>query len=238
MRKHYATRARLVGWLPRQGEAIDLPNLRSVALPFVADRGGDARLAREAQRLAARWLRARSAMPPVVRRSVLVAAARTANHGAPKLFAALLDVARTSNDRNEQEDVLMALGAFFDPELVVRAAALALDPAIDVRLGTRALRAALEDARTRPAALGWFAQNYDALAARAPREQQGFWPYWADSVCTTEGRIQFVALFESRAAQLEAGPRSYRQSLETIDSCLALRAAQQASINAFFAAAR
>ncbi len=37
---------------------------------------------------------------------------------------------------------------------------------------------------------------------------------------------------------LEAGPRSYRQSLEKIDLCLALQAAQQASINAFFTNAR
>ena len=238
VRKHYSARAQSVGWLPRQGESIDMPGLRSVALPFVADRGGDARLAREAQRLAARWLQRRTAMPPAVRRSALVAAARTADDRAPKLFEALLMVARTSSDRNEQEDVLMALGAFLDPVLVARAAALALDPAIDVRLGTRALREALEDSRTRPAALLWFAQNYEALAARAPREQQGFWPYWADKVCTVEGRAQFVAMFETRAVQLEAGPRSYRQALEKIDLCLALRVAQQASINAFFAAAR
>ena len=130
----------------------------------------------------------------------------------------------------------MALGAFLDPVLVARAAALALDPAIDVRLGTRALREALEDSRTRPTALQWFAQNYEALAARAPREQQGFWPYWAEDVCTAEGRTQFVAMFETRAAKLDAGPRSYRQALEKIDLCLALRVAQQASINAFFAA--
>lgn len=132
----------------------------------------------------------------------------------------------------------MALGAFLQPALVERAAALALDPVIEVRLGTRALREALEDSRTRPTALLWFAQNYEALAARAPREQQGFWPYWADEVCTAEGRTQFVAMFEHRAAKLEAGPRSYRQSLEKIDLCLALQAAQEATLNAFFAAAR
>ncbi|MBA3505631.1 MAG: M1 family metallopeptidase [Betaproteobacteria bacterium] len=238
VRKHYSARAKSVGWLPRKGEPTDMPELRNAALPFVADRGRDPKLVNEAQSLTARWLKRRNAMPPTVRRSVLTAAARTANHNAPMLFDALLAVARASSDRNEQEDVLMALGAFLDPALVERAAALALDPAIDVRLGTRALREALEDARTRPTALLWFAQNYDVLAARAPREQQGFWPYWADEVCTAEGRTQFVAMFENRAAKLEAGPRSYRQALEKIDLCLALRVAQQASINAFFAAAR
>ena len=238
VRQHFAAPARMAGWLPRKGESADLPDLRSAALPFVADRGGDPKLAGEAQRLAARWLRKRTAMPPAIRRSALIAAARTANQAAPKLFEELLAVARTSRDGNEQEDVLTALGAFLDPELVARAAGLALDPAIDVRLGTRALREALDDSRTRPAALAWFAQNYDALAARAPREQQGFWPYWADKVCTAEGRTQFVALFEARAPRLEAGPRSYRQALEKVDLCLALRDAQQTSINAFFAAAR
>jgi hypothetical protein len=75
----------------------------------------------------------------------------------------------------------------------------------------------------------------DALTARAPLEQQGYRPNWADGACTAGARAQLVALFESRAAGLDAGARAYRQSSEKIDLCLVLRAAQDAPLNAFLA---
>ena len=60
------------------------------ALPLVAVRGQDAALARKAQQLAQRWITHRSAIPPEARRTILVAAARTSDKDAAKLFDALL----------------------------------------------------------------------------------------------------------------------------------------------------
>jgi alanyl aminopeptidase len=80
----------------------------------------------------------------------------------------------------------------------------------------------------------WSAAHVDVLA-RAPREQQGYFPTWGEGACTPAERAQFVALFASRAADLDAGQRKYRESLEKIDLCLALRAAQETPLNAFLA---
>jgi alanyl aminopeptidase len=108
------------------------------------------------------------------------------------------------------------------------------DAQINARDATVILREALQHPATRSTALAWSAAHVDELA-RAPREQQGYFPTWAEGACTSAERAQFVALFESRVAESDVGQRKYRESLEKIDLCLALRAAQEAPLNAFLA---
>jgi alanyl aminopeptidase len=209
--------------------------LREVALPFAADIGEDSALAREARELAQRWLTDRRAVPPQVRQIVLATAARTARADAAQLFDSLLVVAKATKDQNERDQVLAALAQFRDPALVRRALDAALDPALHPRDGSTILLGALVHARSRAAALAWLGQNIAALAARLPREQQAYWPLWASGVCTTAERASVVAIFAPRAAAVDGGVRAYRQALERIDLCLAMRAAQEAPLNAFLA---
>jgi alanyl aminopeptidase len=108
------------------------------------------------------------------------------------------------------------------------------DPQINPRDGAIVLKEALQHPATRSAALAWSTAHVDQLA-RAPREQQGSFATLAEGACTAGERAQFVALFEPRAAALDAGQRKYRETLEKIDLCLALRAAQEAPLNAFLA---
>jgi alanyl aminopeptidase len=105
----------------------------------------------------------------------------------------------------------------------------------NMRGGFVILKEALAHPATRSTTLAWVAAHIDLLAG-APREQQGYWPALAEGACTAGERARFVALFEARAAGLDAGQRKYRESLEKIDLCLALRAAQEAPLNAFLAA--
>jgi alanyl aminopeptidase len=225
-----------LGWLPKAGDDADTIRLREATLSLVAVRGADAELGKEAQRLAALWLSDRKAIPVAARRSVLTGAARTVGANAAVLFDGLLDVALTTKDANERDDVLNALGAFRDPALLERALSLALDPRLGPRDSTEPLQQALRDPATSPAALAWFARNIDAMSARLPREFQGYWPALASAACTDAERAQFVAMFESRARDLDAGPRTYRNALEKIDACIAVARVQQAPLNAFLAA--
>ena len=236
IRHHFGDRARALGWLPRPGETPEALRLRETAVPLVADRGADAALSRKAQQLAQRWLVHRSAIAPESRRIVLVAAARGAGKDAPRLFDALERLVRSSKDTNEREDVYIALGSFRDAALLTRALDLSLAPQPDGRdLASDMLRQALEDAQTRPIALGWLAAHLPAQAANTPREKQAYWPAWAGDACTAGERKQIVALFEARAAEFEAGTRNFNETIERIDACLALRRAQQAPLNAFLA---
>ena len=78
----------------------------------------------------------------------------------------------------------------------------------------------------------------DALMASVPPEQQVELVALAKGACTSRERTLFVAMFEGRAAKIDGGARYYRQTLERIDVCLALRRAQQAPFNAILAAVK
>lgn len=238
VRRDFGDRARALGWLPKPGEPMDVVWLRARAVPFVAVRGQDAALSRKAQQLVQRWLEHRSAIPPASRRMVLVAATRTAGPDAGKLFDALLEVVRTSKDPNEREDVLFALGGFEAPELQKRALGILLGAGEKGRQASVTLREALEGDRTRYGALAWLGSNAEALAATVPVEAQASWMRWADGACTHRERALFVEVFEQRSARTDSGPHRYRQSLEKIDSCLAMRRLQQAPLAAFVTVAR
>jgi cytosol alanyl aminopeptidase len=235
IREKFGERAVALGWLPRPGDNADTMRLREGAMALVAVRGADAALGKEAQRLAKLWLADRKAIPASARRSVLSGAARTAGPDGAALFEGLLDVAVTTKDGNERDDVLTALGSFRDPALLERALALALDPRLGPRDSARPLQQALSVPASSQAALAWFARNIGAMSARFPKDYQGYWPAWADAACTDAERTQFVAVFESRAKGLEAGPLTYRNTLERIDACIASTRVQRASLNAFLA---
>ncbi len=143
---------------------------------------------------------------------------------------------KRSKDANERRDVYAALAAFRDPALLTRALALILEPQIQAREAGRLLEEAFADPATRPTALAWYAANASAIATATPPEMQAAFPLWASDVCTGAERAQFVAAFEALSTQREGGARSYRESLEKIDGCLALAPRSQAPLNAFLAA--
>jgi alanyl aminopeptidase len=235
IRRDFGDRARALGWLPQKGESAEVLRLRVHAVSLVAIRGEDAALARKAQQLAQRWVVHRSAIPPESRRLVLVAAARTSDKDAARLFEALYNVAATSKDANEREDAYRALGAFPDGALMDRG----LQPLLAGDARSRFALAALEEAlgrdATRPLALAWLVRNADVAMASVPREQQEYLPYWSRDACTSRERALFVDAFELRLANVEGAAVRYKAALQRIDQCLALRRAQQAPFNASLA---
>ncbi len=233
IRRYYGDRARSLGWLPQKGESADVVRLRDRAVELVAIRGQDVALARKAQQLAQRWITHRSAIPPESRRTILVAAARTSDAGAVVLFDALSGIASTTKDANEREDVYRALGAFADPALLDRALTAIVGGSGQSRQALAALEQALEGDATRALALAWIAGHPQAWAG-IPSEQFGYIAQWAKDACTIRERAQFVSAFEAKLASSD-GARRYKAALERIDQCLALRAEQQASFNAFLA---
>jgi alanyl aminopeptidase len=239
VRHHFGDRARALGWLPQPNEALEVARLRETLPPFVAVRGDDAALARKAQQLAQRWLTHRSAIPPSARRTVLLVAARTSDKDAAKLFDALYAIATRSTDPNEREDVHAALGGFRDAALLGRALGLLLGSgAGHDRYAIDTLEEALDHPVTRPITLTWMNGNAAALFASIPPEQQSEVITWSGHVCTNRERLQFVALWEARAPGVDGGARRYRQALEKIDACIALRRIQQAPFNAFLSTAQ
>ena len=217
--------ARNLGWGEKPKEAEDVAELRAAVLPLAARSDSGAALRKPARDLAIAWMRDRAAVSGSMVVAVLDTAARFADRGTYDLLESL---AITSNDPLERRRLQSALVKVRAPDLRARALRLALQKrgTADILTGREArglLRDALEDNDTRPAAFEFVRANYDALVAKLPEHSAGHFPEYVKAFCTPADRDAFVALFRDRAGKYEGGRRSYDESLETIELCLAAR---------------
>ena len=226
----FGARARALGFRSKPGEDDETKLLRSAVVGLVAEDAGDPALVAEAVSLSKKWLTDRSAIEPEMIATVLNVAAR---HGDAELYTAFLAEARKSKDRRERGRILSALGAFRDPSVQKLALNLTLSPDFDARESIGVLREAASDRATREGAWAFVKANFDALAARLPRESPAGFPQLASGFSDEEHRADVEAFFKEKAANYTGGPRRLAQSLEQIRLKAALRAAQQESVAGF-----
>jgi len=227
----FGRRAQALGWQPRADEDAEIQRLRRQLVPFVADRGGDAKLAGEARDRAMRWPQDPEAVPPAVRGALLYTAAHTAQDDARELYNHLVAAAKAASVAAERRDLLVALGGFRDAAIARDAAALVLTGPFDPQESLLILSSQLDNDATRLSALAWVDANYDALWARGAQDSFAELPGWAGGGCSSEERSSFVAVFAQRMPKVDGGPRSYAKALERIDLCLAYRAAQEPALS-------
>jgi alanyl aminopeptidase len=230
--KVYGARASELGFAAKAGEDDDTRLLRVNLVPFVAREGEEPELRAEARRLALAWLDDRSALDADMVGSVLGVAAR---HGDRALFERFRDAARTAPSRRDRGRLYGALGGLGDPAVVREALALVLEPSLDARETDAILYAALKnDAGARPL-WEFVKENYDAILARMPREATEVMPFFGGGVCEAAQPKDVEAFFAARIQKLPGGPRNLAQTLESIDLCVAARAAQESSVRDFLA---
>lgn len=87
----------------------------------------------------------------------------------------------------------------------------------------------------RAAAWPWLKANFDAYAARLGQGGGARAIDWINEACSSEMRADVDAFYRPRIGDLRGGPRRLALALDQIDQCLALKAAQGAAINAYFA---
>jgi len=226
----FGARARALGFKSKPGEDEDTKLLRSAVVGLVAQDADEPALVAEATSLARKWLTDRSAIEPEMLPTVLTVAAR---YGDAELFTAFLAEAKRSKDRRERGRILSALGAFRDPSVQKLALNLTLSPDFDARESIAVLREAAADRLTREGAWAFLKANFDALAARLPRESPAGFPQLAAGFSDEAHRADVAAFFKDRAANYTGGPRRLAQSLEQIQLKAALRAAQQENVAGF-----
>jgi alanyl aminopeptidase len=230
IRKMFGARARAAGWTPGKGEDDDTRLLRTVLLPIVVDQGNDRELAAPAQKLALTWLENHDAIDPDMVTPVLETAAL---YGDQPLFDRLHETAKTAKDRRDRQRLLNALAGFRDPEIARKAVSLVLTDEFDVRDAMRILQTAQRNRENRRMIYDFVKQNYDALAARLPKQSTRSLIRPAVGLCDATLRSDAGDFFGPRMAKLPGGPRDYNQAMEQLDLCVTQRAAQRPSIVAF-----
>ena len=226
----FGSRARALGLKSKPGEDEDTKLLRSAVVGLVAEEADDPALVAEASSLARKWLTDRSAVEPEMLPTVLTVAAR---HGDAEMFTGFLAAAKASKDRRERGRLLAALGAFRDPSVQKLALHVTLSPDFDARESLILLREAAADRVTREGAWAFLKANFDALAARLPRDWPAGFPQFAAGFSDEAHRADVEAFFKDKAPNYAGGPRRLAQALEQIQLKTALRASQEESVAGF-----
>lgn len=230
IRDMFGERARELGWTPKPDEEEDTRLLRPTLVGLVADEGEDRKLIAEAKVLADRWLVDRSAMDPQLVSLALRVAARNGNE---KLWKSFYEQARTHTEERERDFLFGAMGSFRDEALVRKNLAIVLSDEFEIFEVVGLLFSALGEPSTREMAWAWVKENYEPIKAKLPRSYQSFLPRTAGRLCSEEAVADAEAFFGPRVAELEGGPRALDQTLEGLRICVAYRAAQRPSVEAF-----
>ena len=95
------------------------------------------------------------------------------------------------------------------------------------------LSGALGDPRTRRMAYEFVKTNFDAIVAKLPREYAAYLAFAGVAQCDAALRTEVEDFFKDRNAKFPGGPLVLTQGLEQMDLCIAIRAAQRPSMEAF-----
>ena len=233
--KNFGARAHELGWIVPPAEGDEKRLLRPGLLSAVATSGGDEGLARQARDLAERWLNDRKAVAPEMVPAVLTTAAY---YGDAALHSQFVAEAEKTNDRLEQQQLLVALASFRDRNLLERSLEEVLAGRIPLRVAPQLLfQSGARSPETRKLPFEFFQAHFDQLMA-GNVSIMGFTlganlPNLGRSFCDAASRQELLAFLGPLAAKYDGLQRNLDQTLETINQCIALVQAQGASVRRF-----
>ncbi|WP_426755775.1 M1 family metallopeptidase [Myxococcus sp. Y35] len=237
LRETYGPRARQLGFTPREGENEDTRLLRPRLVRLAGRDGRDPKLLAEARVLADKWLKDKRAVAPEM---VDVVLAIAATEGDAAFREKLVAAVRTEKERHTRQQLIVALSNFTDPELVKKNLALMFEKGMDPRETLWMAFGASQGLRTQGVAFDFVKENYDRLVgdspeALLPAETGGILVHVGRNFCDAQKRQELSEFFSERITKVPGGPRRLAQVLESVDQCIALKAAQGASVEAFLA---
>ncbi len=230
VRKLFGERARKIGFAAVKGESDDVRMLRASMISWVALTGEDPRLIATAKQLANKWLVDRKAIDPDMVGTVLTIATR---FGDRALFDKLYAQAKLEKERKERGQLLGAMGGFRDPAIVKVAMAIALTDEFASHESIGLVWAALDEVPGRDLAYAFIKQHHDALVAKLPRDYS--FARVTGAFCDQAHKADAEAFFKDKIAKSAGGPRSFAQTLERVDLCIARKQAFAPGIAKFLA---
>ncbi len=220
VRRVFGPRAEQLGapaWTGTAEDDDDRRRLRAVVMEILGAAGRDEQVLASARTLLQEHLDG-VALDPIL----LPVVARLAALGADlRLYGRMEAAATRGRSVEEQEAMLDALTSVTQPELVARALALAASNLIRNQDTATILGSLLENPAAGRDALAFVAARWTGLEAKmggllaAPSLVSA-----AASFCDAESRDEVKRLFEAR---VPGARRTLQQTLEQIDSCIALR---------------
>jgi hypothetical protein len=145
----------------------------------------------------------------------------------PGFFDALVQHLESS-DPLERMHAAIALGTVKNSALAARALQVAGDPKARINEALTILGRQLEAAETRPGAWQWFLANFDNFVTRLPGFVKPYVFTFAGAACDTTTRGELAKIGAEKVKQLGGGQLELDRALESIDLCIAQKAAHAA----------
>jgi aminopeptidase N len=215
-----------LGFSPAPSDGDDRRSLRATVLGVLGSVAGDPDVVARARTATTRALAGSETLDPTIANTVVRMAAA---HGDRALFDALAAAAERADKPEERDRYLYALGAFRTPELIDRGLDLALTPQLRSQDTAIYLTQFFANAAARERALAFVTSRWRELAPKLTI-------FGADTTlvgsmngfCEPSARDQIKQFFA--AHPLPAAARTLEQTLEQIDSCVALRGSETAAV--------
>ncbi len=230
LEKTFGDRARRLGFKPARGEDEDVQRLRDELVTLVAIEGRDKRLTAEARALAKKWLDNRKSVDADAARNALWIAART---GERELYEMIRAEAARPQEPNDRAMLLASLVSFGDPVLLRRGLENLLGDDVSGGEAVTALNAAAKnDVIGQAVVREWVRQTFDVLARKLPVQ---FRPYLfgVGGGCDEPSRRKHEQFFSDKVTQIAGAKRILAQALEGMDTCIAARKVEEASVTGF-----
>jgi len=226
----YREAYRRLGWEARPGETHADKIFRREVIELLVGFSRDEEATAEGARRGKLALGDPRAVDPELTFAALAQYVRSSGASA---FDALLARLEKTEDAEDRERILGALGSTLDPALSRRALALGLDPRLRKNERTIALSVQLLQRETREAAWQWLRENFDELVKLIPEFHASGLPL-AVVFCDAAHLAQMESFFAPRVEKIPSAPRSLQLALERTRLCIAESNAQRADAESFF----
>ena len=222
---------RRLGWEPKDSESPDDALTRSQVLAAMGGLGRDPGTLREAEAVAAKWLKDPTSVDADVASTAVPLASVRA--GLPRL-GELLTAAAAAKTPLDRVTALSAMGTFEDKATLERALNLALTDDVRQQDVGYVFYGALS--RTEGARLffPWLATHWDAARAKTPVGYEASLVEVVATACSKEDLDGELTYLEPRAQELEGVTRPLAENAEVARACTALRAHGAGAVEKFF----
>jgi aminopeptidase N len=206
-------------------------SLRARAIQLLGSTAADRDVAARARQLLDEVLAGRATLDPTAASAVVRVAAE---HGDAALFDQLLAASRRADSPAERYRYLYALGEFTDPALAQRGLEYALSPELRSQDTTLYLRGFLRNPAINARAWTFVKQHWSALAPKFSIAGGDVGIVLSlQSFCDVKSRDDIRAFLASH--KLPAASRTIDQTLERINTCIAMKEKQAPALQSWLA---
>jgi aminopeptidase N len=218
-----------VGWTPAAGEAADTREARAQLIRILGELGTDAQVMRQSAELARQYLKDPHAMDPNIAHNVLRVAALGND---PELFNGYLAAMSDPNSTPEVlENVSEALSHFTDPQLVSRWLQVIVGPETRNQDAAGYLGDMMNNVETQRLAWSWTKDHWADVEAKLTMSSGSRIVSATRNFCDVATRDDVQAFFAGH--KVASSERTFKQSIERINSCISFRTHQQHDLSAW-----